>query len=41
MNHRELKEQQAVQLKMLVDFDTFCNEHGLKYFMVYGTLLGP
>lgn len=40
MNHRELKEQQAVQLKMLVDFDTFCNEHGLKYFMVYGTLLG-
>ena len=25
---------------MLADFDTFCKEHGLKYCMIYGTLLG-
>jgi len=40
MTHSELKKQQKIQLKMLVDFDAFCKEHGLKYFMVYGTLLG-
>ena len=40
MNHSDLKKQQEVQLKMLVDFDAFCKEHGISYFMIYGTLLG-
>ena len=40
MNHIELKEQQAIQLKILSDFDIFCKANGLKYFMMYGTLLG-
>lgn len=40
MNHSELKKQQEIQLKMLVDFDSFCKEHNLNYFMIYGTLLG-
>ena len=40
MNHSELKKQQEIQLKMLVDFDAFCKAQGLKYFMIYGTLLG-
>lgn len=40
MNHSDLKRQQEIQLKMLADFDTFCKAHGLKYFMIYGTLLG-
>lgn len=40
MNHSDLKKQQKIQLEMLVDFDTFCKDHGLRYYMFYGTLLG-
>lgn len=40
MNHSELKKQQGIQLKMLVDFDAFCKAQNIKYFMFYGTLLG-
>lgn len=40
MNHSDLKLRQAAQLKVLADFDKFCKEHQLQYFMMYGTLLG-
>lgn len=30
----------AVELDMLLYFDRFCKEHGLKYFLMYGSLLG-
>lgn len=40
MNHKELKKQQEIQLKMLIDFDAFCKARDLKYYMIYGTLLG-
>ncbi len=40
VDHSILKRQQDVQFKMLIDFDAFCKEHDLIYFMIYGTLLG-
>ena len=30
----------AEELETLVDFDEFCNEHGLRYSLAGGTLLG-
>ena len=30
----------AVLLDMLIEFDKICSKYGLKYFMIYGSLLG-
>ena len=35
-----IEEVQQIALQILVFIDGFCKEHGLKYFMVDGTLLG-
>jgi lipopolysaccharide cholinephosphotransferase len=35
-----LEEQKRIQLEMLVDFDRFCTEHQLRYYLHCGTLLG-
>lgn len=40
MNHKELKELQKAQTKLLAEFHEFCVQHNLKYFLAYGTLLG-
>lgn len=36
----DIKELQKIQYNILVEFDRFCKEHNLKYFLAYGTLLG-
>ncbi len=36
----ELKSLQAIELDILKQIDSLCNEHGLKYFLVGGSLLG-
>ena len=36
----ERKKIWAVLLDLLLEFDKVCKKHGLKYFLVYGTLLG-
>lgn len=36
----DLKEIQSLGLKILSDVDMFCQEHGITYFLAYGTLLG-
>ena len=35
-----LKRLQQVELSILKDFDQFCKENNLKYYLTYGTLLG-
>ena len=35
-----LSEIKALQLEMLIDFDKFCRENNITYFLSYGTLLG-
>jgi len=35
-----LDERKRIQLEMLSELDSFCNEHNLKYVLAYGTLLG-
>lgn len=35
-----LEERKAIQLEMLSEIDSFCNIHGIKYSLAYGTLLG-
>jgi len=35
-----IEEIQAEAMGLLAIFDAFCREHGLRYFMAYGTLLG-
>lgn len=37
---KELKELQKIELEILLDVDRFCREHGLRYFLGEGTLLG-
>ena len=34
------KQSKKIGLDILVAFDKFCKEHNLKYYLVYGTLLG-
>ena len=34
------KESQQLQYEMLTEFDKFCREHHLTYYLAYGTLLG-
>lgn len=36
----DLKEIQRIQLKILKEFDKYCEANHLKYFLAYGTLLG-
>jgi len=40
MTHSELLRQQKIQLKILSDFDSFCKKQNIKYYIIYGTLLG-
>lgn len=35
-----MSQTKKIGLDILVEFDKFCKEHGLQYFLVYGTLLG-
>ncbi len=35
-----LDEIKAIQLEMLIDFDRFCRQNNITYFLSYGTLLG-
>ena len=39
-NSLTLKEHQEIMLKMMIEFDKYCNHNGLRYFIAYGTLLG-
>jgi lipopolysaccharide cholinephosphotransferase len=34
------EESKAVELQILDKFTTFCDNHGLVYFLAYGTLIG-
>lgn len=35
-----LEEQKKIQLEMLVEIDSFCRTHNIKYILAFGTLLG-
>ncbi|MBQ4293727.1 MAG: LicD family protein [Lachnospiraceae bacterium] len=37
---RDLKELQSIELEILLFLDRYCREHGLRYFLCGGTLLG-
>ena len=37
---KELRKAQLIMLEMLVEFDTICQKHNLKYWLDSGTLLG-
>ena len=36
----QIKKIWAIELDILVEFDRICKKHGLKYFLMCGTLLG-
>ncbi len=36
----QLRKLQLMELEVLDEFTRFCDEHGLRYYLVYGTLLG-
>ncbi len=38
--HHELPELQAEELRILEKFDAFCREHGLRYYLSEGSMLG-
>lgn len=40
MSPEEFRELQLIELDMLVYFDEFCREHGLRYYLAGGTLIG-
>ena len=40
MREITLNEQKLLMLEMLKDFDSFCTDHGLSYYLTGGTLLG-
>lgn len=40
MRELTLEEVQKISLEIFTKFDEICREHNLKYFMMYGTLLG-
>lgn len=40
MKELTLSELKAIELNILKVFDAFCKEHGIRYFLAYGTLLG-
>ena len=40
MRDINLEEHKKIQLNILLDFSNFCDEHGLKYFLAFGSLLG-
>ncbi|MBE6548109.1 MAG: LicD family protein [Ruminococcaceae bacterium] len=35
-----VEEQKKITLDILIDFAKFCDEHGIRYFLAYGTLIG-
>ena len=35
-----VEEQKKIALDILLDIAEFCDEHGLRYFLAYGTLIG-
>lgn len=40
MKKIEIEELKKIELEILDDVTNFCKEHGLRYFLAYGTLLG-
>ncbi len=40
MEKKDLKKLQETELSILLDFDSFCKKHNLKYYLVGGALLG-
>ena len=40
MKEISLQEMQRLELNILLELDRFCREHGLVYYLAYGTLLG-
>ena len=40
MKQIDLDDIKQIELNILLEFDTFCKEHNLKYMLAYGTLLG-
>lgn len=40
MDHKKLKELQNIQYEMLKAVDVICKKYDIKYYLVYGTLLG-
>jgi lipopolysaccharide cholinephosphotransferase len=36
----DINEIKKIELNILVHFDEFCKQHGLRYFLAYGTLIG-
>ena len=38
--HRDLPELQAAELRILERFDAFCRDHGLRYYLSEGSMLG-
>lgn len=40
MKKIKLEEQKKIELEILDDVTNFCERHGLRYFLAYGTLLG-
>lgn len=40
MVNNEIKGIRDIAFNILVNFDSFCREHNLKYYLAYGTLLG-
>ena len=36
----ELEDQKIIQLKILQEVASFCNDNGIRYYLAYGTLLG-
>lgn len=39
-NSISVEERKKIQLQILIEVDLFCREHGIKYMIAYGTLLG-
>lgn len=40
MKELTLQELKEIELDILKDFDSFCKEHNIRYFLAFGTLLG-
>lgn len=40
MKYIDTAEQKQIALDILIEFAKFCDEHSLKYFLAYGTLIG-
>lgn len=40
LTNEELNKLKSIELSILLDVKTICEKHGLKYFLIFGTLLG-